>query len=168
MISGLDGVALPNNLKEVVGRGAARARRSETALSSANDRRRVLSRNSARSSCLAEAPAPGTARRSRPAASRAAPRPCVARNSSAFLKVTMPEIEIEKPMPRLRIGKFRDEAEAVDQAGEGALPHLVFQDRHGVVVGIPGVDDQRQAGLAAAAAMCSRKLAFCSSRGLWS
>ena len=36
----------------------------------------------------------------------------------------------------------------MDDAGEGPLPHLGFQQRHGVVVGVAGVDDQRQAGRA--------------------
>ena len=35
----------------------------------------------------------------------------------------------------------------MDQRGEGALPHLVGEDRGGVVVGIAGVDDHRQPGL---------------------
>ena len=36
----------------------------------------------------------------------------------------------------------------MDQAGIGALPHFLGQDAGRVVVGVAGVDDQRQAGLA--------------------
>ena len=36
----------------------------------------------------------------------------------------------------------------MDQTGKGALPHLVFQNVHRVVIGIPGVHDERQPGLA--------------------
>ena len=46
------------------------------------------------------------------------------------------------------IGKSAARGEAMDDAGIGALPHFLAQDRGGIVLGIAGVDDDRQPGLA--------------------
>ena len=72
----------------------------------------------------------------------------MARKASAALKVTMPEIEMYMPSASARLRHLGARAEAMDQAGEGALGVLLLEDVAGLAVGVAGVDDQRQAGLA--------------------
>ena len=49
------------------------------------------------------------------------------------------EAHVDRGEPELRA-----RAVAVDHAGESPFGHRVAQDRDGVAVGVPGVDDQRQ------------------------
>jgi hypothetical protein len=54
------------------------------------------------------------------------------------------EIKTDRHRP---LGQPAGRAVAVNDAGERPLGHLLFQDGHRVVVGVAGVDDQRQPGL---------------------
>ena len=88
------------------------------------------------------------ARRSRPGCGRAARRARWRAEPSDFLNVTTPENEIHEPKVERRLGERARRGEAVEQGAEPPLPHLLGQDRGDVVVGVAGVDDERQVELA--------------------
>src|SRR3979490_3293282 len=68
------------------------------------------------------------------------------RRLSAALKVTMPEMEMYTPRPPVR--RVGPRAEAMDQPREGALGIFLLEDVAGFPIGIAGMHDQRQPGLA--------------------
>ena len=72
----------------------------------------------------------------------------------------MPEIEIYSPKSSAIRAKFGACGEAVDHAGKGPLPHFVGQNFRGVLLGIAGVDDQRQAGFARRCDMFAKRSAL--------
>ena len=45
-------------------------------------------------------------------------------------------------------GEIAAAGETMQHGGEGALPRFFFEDARGIVVGLAGMDDERQAGLA--------------------
>ena len=109
---------------------------------------RCRARRPARRSGRGAAPARGTGCRFRPAGGPSGTSAAISCSSLAFLKVTMPESEIVSPRSSTLRAKS---AEAVKQwisAGKAPLLHLLGEDRGGVVLGIAGVDDERQTGLA--------------------
>ena len=60
----------------------------------------------------------------------------------------MPVNETKSPSAIARVREIAAAGEAMQHGREGALPGFLLEDARHVVVGLAGVDDQRQPGLA--------------------